>query len=175
MRNASVHLNTILNSDTYIPKRTALKLEMWQKVWQKLHKSLVYPLKSETVVKLKLKKITISAFFIVLLLKIGSGNSLLSFLKASWALLMDFGLSERNQSRCTLSCNRRFSTVIIRQLSVERVNHSCPPFLRSLFWCGILAIRVACICSQCYCFAQDWWFSPWTPGLDCVPAGCTHS
>lgn len=46
-------------------KRTVLKLEMKQNVWQSIHKSLVYPLKSETAIKLKLKKkFTISAFLL---------------------------------------------------------------------------------------------------------------
>lgn len=44
--------NIILNSDTCIPKRTALTVEVRQNVWQSLHKSLVYPLKSETAVNL---------------------------------------------------------------------------------------------------------------------------
>lgn len=45
---------------------------------------------------------------------------------------MDFGLGKRNQRRCTLSCNRCFSTV----LSVVRVTPSDSPFLCSHFWLG---------------------------------------
>lgn len=45
---------------------------------------------------------------------------------------MDFGLGKRNQRRCTLSCNRCFSTV----LSVARVILSDTPFLCSQFCLG---------------------------------------
>jgi len=58
MRNVFVFLNTVLNSETCLQKKkrkTELKLEMEQNVWQSSQK-LIYPLKSETVIKLKLKK-----------------------------------------------------------------------------------------------------------------------
>lgn len=38
MRNVFILIKTILNSDTCIPKRTALKLEMQQNVWQSSQK-----------------------------------------------------------------------------------------------------------------------------------------
>lgn len=65
MRNVFVFLNTVLNSETCLQKKkrkTELKLEMEQNVWQSSQK-LIYPLKSETVIKLKLKKSLNFCFF----------------------------------------------------------------------------------------------------------------
>lgn len=70
MINVFVFLNTILNSDTCLQKikntkkQTVLKLETEQNVWQ-FSQKLIYPLKSETVIKLKLKKNLNSFIFYV--------------------------------------------------------------------------------------------------------------
>lgn len=143
-------------------KRTALKLEVQQNFWQCLHKSLVYPLKCDSVVKVKfiLKKTLFLHFLNDSILKIGNNIhfchlsvfSLLVLGNRFWSILV---YGKRNQRRCTLSCNRRFSTV----LSVEGVNLTDILSFAPTFGMGY-SLSKRCICSQCYCFAQDSGFSP---------------